>query len=114
MVANTIRILVDYAKENPLMLIAVGVENREDMNNLRNMGINYMQGYVFSAQKDPKDFIADVMTTPWVENLKRKKSKSVEIEEAPAAAEAPTNAEGTPDAAAAEEPATAEEPAQTE
>ena len=119
MVANTIHILVDYAKENGLMLVAVGVENREDMNNLRNMGINYMQGYVFSAQKDPKDFIADVATMPWVENLKRKKSKAVEIEEASAAAETPATAEAPATAGeaaptAAEEPAAAEGPAQQE
>ena len=128
MVANTISILVDYAKENGLMLVAVGVENREDMTNLRNMGINYMQGYLFSAQKDPKDFIADVATTPWVDVIKRKKSRAaIDVEEAPNADETP-KADNQPNAAetgevpaaeekpatAAEEPAAAEGPAQQE
>ncbi len=74
-VKNTINILVDYAKEKGIMLVAVGVENREEMNNLRTIGINYMQGFLFSKQKDPSDFISDVMFTPWVANLKRKPTK---------------------------------------
>ena len=95
MVANTIKILVDYVKENGLMLVAVGVENREEMNALRNMGINYMQGYLFSPQKDPKDFIADVMTTPWAENIKRKKSRpAIAVDEAPKADETPKGEDG--------------------
>lgn len=77
-VLNTINILVDYAKEKGLMLVAVGVENREEMENLRKIGINYMQGYLFAPQKDPKDFISDVMFTPWANNLKRKSNKSAE------------------------------------
>ena len=77
-VMNTINILVDYAKEKGLMLVAVGVENREEMNNLRNIGINYMQGYVFAKQKDPQDFISDVMLKPWESNLKRKSAKPTE------------------------------------
>ena len=74
-VKNTINILVDYAKEKGLMLVAVGVENREEMNNLRAIGINYMQGFVFAPQKDPNDFISDVKIKPWEANLKRKSSK---------------------------------------
>lgn len=79
-VANIINILVDYSKENGLMLVAVGVESREEMNKLRNIGINYMQGYLFAPQKDAGDFISDVMTIPWSEKLKRK-SKHLENDE---------------------------------
>ena len=74
-VKNTINILIDYAKEKGLMLVTVGVENREEMNNLRAMGINYMQGYIFAPQKDPNDFISDVKIKPWEANLKRKSSR---------------------------------------
>ena len=76
-VKNTINILVDYAKEKGLMLIAVGVENREEMNSLRAIGINYMQGYIFAPQKDPNDFISDVKIKPWENILKRKSNKSL-------------------------------------
>ena len=71
-VSNTINILLDYAKENGLMVVAVGVENREEMNKLRAVGINYMQGFIFAPPKDPNDFISDVMLLPWANNLKRK------------------------------------------
>lgn len=76
-VKNTINILVDYAKEKGLMLIAVGVENREEMNSLRAIGINYMQGFIFAPQKDPNDFISDVKIKPWENILKRKSNKSL-------------------------------------
>ena len=79
-VKNTINILVDYAKEKGIMLVAVGVEDREEMNVLRTIGINYMQGYLFSKQQDPSDFISDVIYTPWAANLKRKSTKPTETE----------------------------------
>ena len=83
-IKNTIAILVDYAKENGLMLVAVGVEDKQEMDFLRAVGINYMQGYAFDKQKDPKDFITDVVFTPWTEDLKDKpyKAKKKEIEKA--------------------------------
>ncbi len=77
-VKNTINILVEYASEKGIMLVAVGVEDREEMNNLRAIGINYMQGYLFSKQKDPSDFISDVIYTPWAGNLKRRSNKPTE------------------------------------
>lgn len=82
MVKNTVKILESYAKENGLMLVAVGVESKDEMEFLRNIGINYMQGYVFAKQKDANDFITDVAFTPWAEDLKdepyRAKKKAIE------------------------------------
>lgn len=83
-IKNTVKILIDYAKEKGLMIIAVGVEDRNEMKFLRDVGINYMQGYAFDKQKDPKDFISDVVFTPWTETLKDRpymaKKKTIENE----------------------------------
>lgn len=69
-VANTIKILLTYAEEKGLKIVAAGVEDAEEMELLRKHGIVYMQGYVFSKPKDAKDFIADVVFTPWADDLK--------------------------------------------
>lgn len=71
-VKDTIKILVDHAKEKNIMLVAVGVEEEEEVDLLRKNGINYMQGFIFAKQKDPKDFISDVVFTPWTELFKDK------------------------------------------
>lgn len=70
MIANIIEMLIQFAAEKTLLIIATGVENREEIDLLRKHGINYMQGYVFNKPKDAKDFIGDVVFTPWAEDLK--------------------------------------------
>ncbi len=69
-IKETIKILVDYAKEKNIMLVAVGVEDKDEIEMLRENGIIFMQGFIFAKQKDPKDFIADVVFTPWTETIK--------------------------------------------
>ncbi len=69
-VSNTITLLIAYAEEKGLKIVAEGVEDKSEIDFLRRHGINYMQGYAFSRPKDPKDFIADVVLTPWSEDLK--------------------------------------------
>lgn len=67
---DSLKILVEYAKEKNVMLIAVGVEDKDEIDLLKANGIEFMQGFAFSKPKDPKDFIADVVFTPWTETLK--------------------------------------------
>lgn len=69
-VKDTIKILVEYAKEKGIMLIAIGVEDKDEIEMLRQNGISFIQGFIFAKQKDPKDFIADVVFTPWTEVMK--------------------------------------------
>ena len=69
-VKNMIKLVVDYAKEENLQVIAHGVETKEDIEYLRSMGLNYMQGYAFAKPKDPGEFIGDVTFLPWSDNLK--------------------------------------------
>lgn len=70
MINNIVEMLVQFAVEKTLLIIATGVENKDEINLLRKYGINYMQGYAFDKPKDAKDFIGDVVFTPWTEDLK--------------------------------------------
>lgn len=69
-VDSVISAVTEYASDGKAV-IAVGVETKEEMEKLRSHGINYMQGYLFSKPKDAKDFIGDVVFTPWSDELKR-------------------------------------------
>lgn len=79
-IKDSIGILVDYAKQNNIMLIAVGVEDRDEIDMLKANGVQYMQGFAFAKQKDPKDFIADVVFRPWSDILSEKPVKKAEKE----------------------------------
>lgn len=68
-VKNTIKLLTDFAQEKNVMLIALSVETIEEVDLLRNYGINYMQGYFFEKPTYAKDFIGEVMFTPWNDKL---------------------------------------------
>lgn len=71
MVDSIIAAVTEYAVDGKAV-IALGVESKEEIELLRNHGINYMQGYIFSKPKDAKDFIGDVVFTPWSDELKGK------------------------------------------
>lgn len=78
-IKDSIKILVNYAKEKDIMLIATHVDHKDEIGLLRENSINYMQGKAFANKKDPKDFISDVVFTPWTENFKESlKNKVVE------------------------------------
>lgn len=72
---DSLKILIDYTNQKDIMIIAVGVENTDEIKMLKQNGIQYMQGFVFDKPKDPKDFIADVVFTPWTETLKDNQEK---------------------------------------
>ena len=62
---NIVAMLVKFAREKGVMLVALGVENADEMGYLRSIGINYFQGYYFSPPKDAREFISDAVITPW-------------------------------------------------
>jgi EAL domain-containing protein (putative c-di-GMP-specific phosphodiesterase class I)/GGDEF domain-containing protein len=87
--------VVQYCKDKGIMLVTQGVETVEEMMSLREAGINYMQGYVFTAPCEPRDFISNMVMVPWEEkirqrvreiNEKRMAEKRAEAEAAAAAA----------------------------
>jgi EAL domain-containing protein (putative c-di-GMP-specific phosphodiesterase class I) len=59
--------LIKYAGEKNIKIIAEGVENAELLNYIKTLGINYGQGYYFSKPKKPKELMQDVILTPWKE-----------------------------------------------
>lgn len=68
--SDIISMLVKYAQEKSIMLIPEGVETKEEMLKLRQMGFNYMQGYLFAKPLDSREFISDVLLTPWSNDLR--------------------------------------------
>ena len=59
--------LIKYANEKEIIIVAEGVENAELLNYVKTLGINYGQGYYFSKPKMPKELMQDVILTPWKE-----------------------------------------------
>lgn len=67
--ANIVKMLVEYSRDKNITLVAQGVETVENLYFLKNIGIHFMQGYVFSPAKNPKDFISEVLLTPWADEI---------------------------------------------
>ncbi|MDR0426937.1 MAG: EAL domain-containing protein [Clostridiales bacterium] len=66
---NLLKMLVDYSNNSKVKLIAYGVENIEDIEKLKEMGITYMQGYAFSKPTESSEFISEVLLTPWATDI---------------------------------------------
>jgi len=64
--------VVQYCKNKGIMLVTQGVETAEEMVYLREVGINYMQGYLFAAPCEPRDFISGMVVVPWEEKIRQK------------------------------------------
>ncbi|MEG1706876.1 MAG: EAL domain-containing protein, partial [Clostridia bacterium] len=57
--------LTEFAKEKSIHLVALGVEDSDDMLLLHNNNITVMQGYLFNRPQEPSKFISEVVMTPW-------------------------------------------------
>jgi EAL domain-containing protein (putative c-di-GMP-specific phosphodiesterase class I) len=55
--ANVTKTIVSMAKINNLVTIAEGVENKEQMQFLKDIGCDQIQGYYFSKPLNQKDFL---------------------------------------------------------
>lgn len=66
---DMIQMIVRFCNEGDRMLIAQGVENLEDIEFLKSEGIHCMQGYAFVQPREAREFISDVLLTPWNETL---------------------------------------------
>jgi len=62
---NIAEMLIKYAAEKKIKIIAEGVENTEMLSYIKNLGIYYGQGYFFAKPKKPKELIQDIILTPW-------------------------------------------------
>jgi len=63
-----IEIVVKLCASKNILLVAQGVESEEEIEYLKELGIKHLQGYYFAKPKDPRDFISDVLLTPWNSN----------------------------------------------
>lgn len=70
LIKQMFKLLVEHGVTEKILLVATGVEIPSDVVDLRQLGIRYMQGYLFDKPKDGKDFIGNVLLTPWEESLK--------------------------------------------
>ncbi len=53
-----------------IQLIASFVSTSDDVMKIKNLDIDIMQGYIFTVPKNGKDFIGDVLLTPWEQDIK--------------------------------------------
>ncbi len=60
-----IKMLVSYAQEKNIMIIAEGIENAEVVEYVKSLGIKYGQGFYFAKPGNPKELINAVILTPW-------------------------------------------------
>lgn len=65
MTLNIINMLISYAKKNNIKIIAEGVENEEFAEYIKNIGIEYGQGYLFQKPGGPTELMNSVILTPW-------------------------------------------------
>ena len=72
---NVMQALTDYSAGNNITPVALWVE-AEDIEYLNALHITKMQGYAFSQPKSAKDFIGEVVLTPWSDELKRSAYKT--------------------------------------
>lgn len=68
---NLLKMLIEYSQNSNVKLIAYGVEDANDIVILKELGINYMQGYAFSKPAESSEFISEVQFNPWAEELNR-------------------------------------------
>ncbi len=69
--------LISYAKAKNVSIVAMRVDKAEEINILSQMGIDLMQGYLFSKPAPAKQFIGDVVLTPWTDDIKREAEYTV-------------------------------------
>ncbi len=62
--------LKELSKKNNVLLVATWVSNSEDYQKLYDLDIMNMQGYLFSSPLSNKEFLNDVLLTPWAEDIK--------------------------------------------
>lgn len=67
MVTNIVEMLIKYASEEDVKIVAEGIENAEIFRRMKKFGVSYGQGYHFSMPKPLTDFITDANTLPWNE-----------------------------------------------
>lgn len=70
--ADVFDMVIQYCSDKGLMLITQGVENVEEMLYLRDRGVNYMQGYLFSSPCEPRDFISGMVMLPWEDKIRQR------------------------------------------
>lgn len=75
LVRQMFQTLVEYARAKSIVLVGSGVESTVDLETLKNLNIRFMQGFLFDKPKDAKEFIGNVLLTPWEEEIKRNLSK---------------------------------------
>lgn len=64
---NFIKILLDFAKERNIIIIAECIEDQENLNVVINEGINFVQGYYFSKPIDKEEFEKYVKNGKFIE-----------------------------------------------
>lgn len=70
--ADVFEMVKHYCRDKNLMLVTQGVETVEEMMYLRENGVNYMQGYLFSAPCEPRDFVSGMVMLPWEDKIRRR------------------------------------------
>ena len=63
-----INMLINYAKQKNITIIAEGIENEEVLNYVKSLGIRYGQGFYFAKPEEPKKLMSQVILTPWAIN----------------------------------------------
>ncbi|MGL5380387.1 sensor domain-containing protein [Clostridium sp.] len=59
--SNLIKLIIDSSHSLDLPIVAEGVETMEQLNKLSNMGVDYIQGYLFSKPLEEKDAFKLIM-----------------------------------------------------
>lgn len=62
---SILQMLVKYAEEQNIMIVAEGVENEDVLKHTKSLGVNMGQGYHFARPQKPSEFIQNVILTPW-------------------------------------------------
>ena len=65
MLSSVLDMVVKYADERKILLVAEGIEEEEFLSYLKDKGIGYGQGYYFSKPVDKKKIVNEVLLTPW-------------------------------------------------
>ncbi|MDD4315774.1 MAG: EAL domain-containing protein [Clostridia bacterium] len=60
-----IKMLISYAQEKDITIVAEGIENVEVLEYVKSLGIKYGQGFFFAKPGNPKELINAVILTPW-------------------------------------------------
>ncbi|MDD3947463.1 MAG: GGDEF domain-containing phosphodiesterase [Clostridia bacterium] len=68
--ADVFEMVREYCSDKNLMLVTQGVETVEEMLDLRQNNVNYMQGYLFSPPCEPRDFISGMVMLPWEDKIR--------------------------------------------